>query len=205
MRNFANYNFEAFDFSNNNIRKLNGFPMMLSIKSLYLANNKISSIDKQSLANLPNLECLILTNNLIRELSHLELLSFCKNLKILSIMNNPVTSKSLYRSYLIYKLPSLVYLDFKKIKQTERDYAKGVFESQKFKNIIEKISNVSSGSTSQLIVSDPTSGDPIINDNSKVKLSRDEIMDIKKRINSARSFEDIAKLNEMLKRKKLEG
>ena len=77
----------------------------------------------QQFANsLPELESLILTNNLIKDLSALKPLQYCKKLKRLSLMDNPVQKKEHYRLYVIHLIPSLCYLDFKKVKKQVRSH-----------------------------------------------------------------------------------
>ena len=83
--------------------------------------------------NLPNLNTLILTNNNIQELADLEQLSGMQNLEMISLLHNPVVSKPNYRLFVIHKFSNLRVLDFKKVKQKERDSAKELFKSKKGK------------------------------------------------------------------------
>lgn len=54
-------------------------------------------------------------------------------------MYNPITAKQHYRPYVIYKLPQLKLLDFRKIKMKEREEAKTLFKSKKGKEIRKEI------------------------------------------------------------------
>ena len=65
---------------------------------------------------IPNLETLVLTNNMISELSDVDCLTGFEKLTTLSLLFNPVSTKEHYRLYTIYKLPSLRLLDFRKVK-----------------------------------------------------------------------------------------
>ena len=65
---------------------------------------------------LPSLETLILTNNTIGNLGDLDALSTVKTLRFLSVLKNPVALKKHYRLYIIYRIPQLRILDFKRIK-----------------------------------------------------------------------------------------
>jgi hypothetical protein len=65
---------------------------------------------------LPNLETLVLTNNMVGELVEIDNLQNLANLRVLSLLFNPVSTKEHYRAYTIYKLPQLKLLDFRKIK-----------------------------------------------------------------------------------------
>lgn len=89
---------------------------------------------------IPNLESLILTGNQLEELSDIDALVTLENLTALSLLHNPITAKAHYRLYVIYKLPQLRLLDFRKIKMKERDEAKALFKSKKGKEIQKEIS-----------------------------------------------------------------
>lgn len=69
----------------------------------------------------------------------LEPLSTLPNLQCLSLLHNPVTAKQHYRLYLIYKLPHLRLLDFRKVKTKEREEAKQLFKSKKGKELQKEI------------------------------------------------------------------
>lgn len=118
--------FDCFDLSDNNIRKLENFPLLPRLKCLLLNNNRIFKISPNLNQSIPNLERLVLTNNLIQELSDLDPLTSLKNLKILSLCNNPVTSREDYRYHVINKLPNLKLLDFCKVTKREREKARAI-------------------------------------------------------------------------------
>lgn len=88
---------------------------------------------------IPNLESLILTGNHLEELADIESLATLEKLTALSLLHNPITSKQHYRLYLIYKLPQLRLLDFRKISMKEREEAKVLFKSKKGKEIRKEI------------------------------------------------------------------
>lgn len=90
--------------------------------------------------NIPNLESLVLTGNHIEELADLDPLVTLEKLSVLSLLHNPVTAKPHYRLYLVYKLPQLRLLDFRKIKMKEREEAKTLFKGKKGKEIQKEIS-----------------------------------------------------------------
>lgn len=121
--------FDCFDLSDNCIRKLENFPLLPRLKCLLLNNNRIFKIAKNLEQSIPNLERLILTNNNIQELSDIDPLTNLKNLKVVSLLNNPVTSKEHYRLYVIHKLPSVKLLDYNKVKRSEREQATSMFDT----------------------------------------------------------------------------
>ena len=88
---------------------------------------------------LPNLRSMILTNNNIQELSDIEKLSSVTSLDFISLLHNPVVSKQNYRAFVIHKFPNLRVLDFKKVKQKEREEAKAIFKSKKGKEQLKEI------------------------------------------------------------------
>lgn len=112
--------FDCIDLSENSIRKLENFPLLPRLKCLLLNNNRIFKIAPNLEEIIPNLERLILTNNYIQELGDIDTLSTLKNLKVLSLLNNPITTKPHYKYYVIHKLPNLRLLDFNKIKKSDR-------------------------------------------------------------------------------------
>ncbi|XP_061819730.2 U2 small nuclear ribonucleoprotein A' isoform X1 [Nerophis lumbriciformis] len=108
--------FDTVDFSDNEVRKLDGFPLLKRLKTLLMNNNRICRIGENLEQCLPNLRELILTNNSIQELGDLEPLTTVKTLSLLSLLRNPVTNKKHYRLYVINKMPQIRVLDFQKVK-----------------------------------------------------------------------------------------
>eukprot|EP00761_Pharyngomonas_kirbyi_P009434 gb/GECH01009450.1/.p1 GENE.gb/GECH01009450.1/~~gb/GECH01009450.1/.p1 ORF type:complete len:250 (+),score=70.63 gb/GECH01009450.1/:1-750(+) len=119
--------FDVIDLSDNEIRKIGNFPLMRRLSCLLLNNNRVSKFAKHLGESLPNLRHLILTNNYIRELNDIDPLANLPQLETLSLMDNMVSRKENYRFYTIAKLPKLRVLDFKKIKQQERQMAESMF------------------------------------------------------------------------------
>lgn len=105
------------DFSDNDIIKLDGFPLLPRLNSILLNNNKVSVITSGLGAKIANLETLMLTNNKIANLGDLDPLCELKKLTSLSLLKNPVIRHPQYRLYLIHKIPSLKWLDFQKVKR----------------------------------------------------------------------------------------
>ncbi|XP_077301366.1 small nuclear ribonucleoprotein polypeptide A'-like U2A [Arctopsyche grandis] len=131
--------FDCIDLSENDIRKLDGFPLLKRLKCLLLNNNRIVRISENLEQYIPSIESLILTGNQMQELGDLDPLTTLTNLKTLSLLQNPVTYKTHYRQYVAYKFPELRLLDFKKIKQKEREEANALFKSKKGKELQKEI------------------------------------------------------------------
>ena len=73
--------FDTIDFTDNDVRRLDGFPQLTKLKNLHFNNNKIQFIASNLDAFLPNLETLILINNNIEELVEIDNLSSLKSLR----------------------------------------------------------------------------------------------------------------------------
>lgn len=117
--------FDTIDFSDNDLRKLDGFPYLPRLKCLLLNNNRIvyefvclsqsvtylltklyflnRRISENLIEYLPNIENIILTGNNIQELGDLEPLTRFTKLESLCLLMNPVSTKPNYREYLSYK------------------------------------------------------------------------------------------------------
>ncbi|EFJ49551.1 hypothetical protein VOLCADRAFT_104320 [Volvox carteri f. nagariensis] len=122
--------FDSIDLSDNAIVRLDGFPKLLRLKQLLMNNNRVARIARGLEEFIPNLDTLILTNNRINNLQDIDPLATLLKLEHLSLHGNPVMTKANYRLYVISKLPRLKVLDFKKVKQKERDAAKAMFSSE---------------------------------------------------------------------------
>ncbi|KAG1936289.1 U2 small nuclear ribonucleoprotein A' [Pimephales promelas] len=123
--------FDTVDLSDNEIRKLDGFPLLKRLKTLLMNNNRICRIGENLEQALPNLKELILTSNNIQELGDLDPLATVKSLTLLSLLRNPVTNKKHYRLYVINKIPQLRVLDFQKVKLKERQEAEKMFKGKR--------------------------------------------------------------------------
>lgn len=122
--------FDTIDFSDNEVRKLDGFPLLKRLKTLLMNNNRICRIGENLEQSLPSLTELILTSNNIQELGDLDPLASVKTLTLLSLLRNPVTNKKHYRLYVINKIPQIRVLDFQKVKLKERQEAEKMFKGK---------------------------------------------------------------------------
>jgi len=119
--------FDTLDLSDNEIQKLENFPLLRRLRTVFLHNNHISTVASKLGESLPKLETLLLTNNKIENLPDLEPLGELRSLKLLSLVNNPVTKIKNYRLYVIHLLPQLRLLDYAKIKASEKRQARAMF------------------------------------------------------------------------------
>lgn len=122
--------FGCIDFTDNNILSIPNLPKLHKLKSLILTNNKISIIEKDFAKYCPYLENLILTNNQVSKIEEINNISTCKSLVRLSLLDNMVCQIKYYRLYTIFHIPSLRFLDFQKVKLSERLEAKKIFEGK---------------------------------------------------------------------------
>ncbi|KAG7299381.1 U2 small nuclear ribonucleoprotein A' [Plutella xylostella] len=187
--------FDTIDFSDNDVRKLDGFPLLKRLKCLLLNNNRIVRIGENLEQYLPNLESLILTNNHLQELGDLDPLATLPKLTSLSLLHNPVANKQHYRAYVAFKLPELRLLDFRKIKQKERDEANTLFKSKKGKEMQKEIQK-----KAKTFVPGGNMPDPKV-----TNLTPQEIHKIREAIKNASSLQEVEKLTRMLQSGQIPG
>lgn len=111
---------DCIDFSCNEISRLENFPVMRRVGTLLLGNNQISRISSTLQAALPTLHTAVLTNNRIASFAEVDALATVSSLRRLSLMGNPVARRPQFRSYVIFRMPHLVELDFEKVRKRER-------------------------------------------------------------------------------------
>lgn len=126
--------FEVIDLTDNHLTDFGGFPVLNRLRVLLAAGNIIISINDNSLADkLPHLNSLSLINNRISKFSDVKALSDFKELKNLALLGNSIRDLDNYRYFMIWLIPSLKVLDFKKVKQKEVEEAKNLFGPHKSK------------------------------------------------------------------------
>ncbi|ORX89584.1 U2 small nuclear ribonucleo protein A [Basidiobolus meristosporus CBS 931.73] len=195
---------DTIDLTDNSIQYLGNFPLLRRLHTLLLSNNRISRIETTLSKYLPNLRTLVLTNNSISELGDLEGLSGLSKLTYLSLIDNPVTKKNYYRSWLIWKIPTLRVIDFKRVKDAERQEAQKLFQS--------KNGEVTSLAKSILETTSKTfePGEELSGSGSKpsipaLGLSTEEQAKIKEAIKHASTLDEIAYLEKQLRSGQMPG
>ncbi|KAI0161805.1 L domain-like protein [Hypoxylon sp. FL1284] len=120
---------DAIDFVDNDIQILGNFPLSPRVQSLLLQRNRISTIQPSLANSIPNLTTLQLESNNLSELADLDPLGSFPRLTHLVLRDNPVTKKEHYRHWILWRCPSVRFLDFEKVKDAERKQAAELFGS----------------------------------------------------------------------------
>ncbi|KAI0786097.1 L domain-like protein [Abortiporus biennis] len=192
---------DAIDFTDNSIIVLGNIPLLRRLRTLLLANNRVSSISTSLHLSVPNLTTLVLTNNNIAELGDLEPLKDVKGLKYLSLMGNPVQEKKWYREWLAWRIPGLRVLDFQRIRDKERQTAKSLFLTAD--NLPTQLATTLSTTVSQHHGQQPVATDepkPAATPGKAGRLmSKEEADKVKEAIARATSVEEIRRLERQLK------
>ena len=193
--------YDAIDLSDNDIRRLENFPLMRRLRSLFIANNRVSRIVANLEECLPHLETLILTHNSLTNLQDVDPLATLSSLRYVSFMDNPICRMPNYRFYVIYRLPFLRILDFKKVKAHERDEAKRIFEGTTGKRLIDAIQNKPSDDSTNLeeIDGETVEDETKLHKRAKLGLSESEISRIQEAIRNAKSLDEVTRLERILK------
>lgn len=144
---------DALDLTDNDITHLGNFPLSPRLTTLLLARNRISTIAPNIADSLPNLANVALLANNISELADLtEGLRKCNGLTHLICLENPVRKKEVslairnayhsfaltiwadrgiiaqnYRAWVIWRIPSVRFFDYQKVKDVERQAAGKLF------------------------------------------------------------------------------
>ncbi|CAK8689175.1 U2 small nuclear ribonucleoprotein A'-like [Clavelina lepadiformis] len=183
--------FDTVDFSDNDIRKLDGFPLLPRIKALHFNNNRICRIGEDVHTFIPNLHELYLTNCEIRELSDLDSLTHFKKLEFLSLLRNPVTHRQHYRLYVIHQIPQVRVLDFRRVRLKERQESKKLFGSKQGKKLMTEIGK----KQKTFVPGAPITSNGVEHTDGPSKADREAI---KEAILKATSLEEVERLKQML-------
>ncbi|KAJ0115339.1 u2 small nuclear ribonucleoprotein a [Diaporthe amygdali] len=192
---------DAIDFTDNDIQILGNFPLSPRIQTLLLARNRVSTIQPNLPNAIPNLRNLVLASNQVAELSDLDVLGKFTRLTQLVLADNPVTKKEHYRYWVVWRCPTVRFLDYQKVKQAERDKATELFGTaeepselaSKIKGIKSQTFNVSAANGEATAVSKMK----------RLKLTDKEKQRLQERIKKASSLEEIIRLEKELEEGRL--
>ncbi|KAL2221917.1 U2 small nuclear ribonucleoprotein A [Thermoascus aurantiacus ATCC 26904] len=198
---------DAIDFTDNDITSLSNFPFFPRLRTLMLARNRINHIHPNLASSLPNLTCLVLTSNNMAELADLDPLGKLPKLTHLVLLDNPVTRKEHYRYYVIWRIPSVRFLDYQKVKDAERAKAKELFGTHEEPSALaSKIMGIRSR-TFDIPSTGPAAGEgraagekPI-----RVKLTEKERKRVEKMIREAKSLQEITRIEKELNEGRIPG
>ena len=188
--------FDCIDFSDNEIRKLSNFPQMKRLTTILANNNYISRIGALG-ETLAEVTALILTNNRVSSLSEIDHIATLAKLEHLSLIDNPVVLKANFRQYVIYRIPSLKSLDYKKVQLAERQAATKYFKSVLGKALLSDIAGEGAGEEPSVASSGPVR--PPEPSKPPVVLTEDEKRRVREAIESATSKEEIDLIEKRLK------
>lgn len=188
---------DAIDFTDNDIQMLGNFPLSPRLRTLLLARNRISSIQPSLANSIPNLTTLVLASNNFAELADLDVLSTFHQLTFLVLLENPVTRKENYRYWVLFRCPAVRFLDYKKVKDAEREKAKELFGTastpsalaSKIMGVKSKVFDVPSANGTS-----SSSGSK----NYRVKLTDKERKKVEEMIRNAKSLQEIIRLEKEL-------
>ncbi|GMH33137.1 hypothetical protein BSKO_00971 [Bryopsis sp. KO-2023] len=133
----------------NEITKIDGLNGLVNLKELVLDGNRIKYIDPGSFCGLSQLQELRMEENGLRSLANLHPLAALRSLQIgmnrvtdvanldklssvtslveISMANNPVCRKQVYRAVVLAKCPTLVSVDNQPVTLEEREYVSSLF------------------------------------------------------------------------------
>ncbi|KAF4946919.1 hypothetical protein FGADI_10832 [Fusarium gaditjirri] len=185
---------DAIDFTDNDIQVLGNFPLSPRITTLLLARNRVSSIQPSLAKAIPNLANLVLSANNLAELADLDTLASFPRLTHLVLSDNPVSKKENYRYWVLWKCPSVRFLDFEKVKESEREKARELFGTEEEPTALA--SKIQGIKTTTFTTS--TDGSDAPSKLSRIKLTDAEKKRLQERIKKATSLQEIIALEKEL-------
>ncbi|CBZ53227.1 putative U2 small nuclear ribonucleoprotein [Neospora caninum Liverpool] len=155
--------FECIDLTDNELLKLENFPPLPRLKTL------------------------------LDVLSDLLPLFQAKNLERLSLMDNGVRERAYYRLFVIFNLPKLRFLDYKRVTQQEREQARNTFKGEKGAKLAHEIAPPRKAHAALGV------GSVGAEEKKATDTSADQIERIKLAIAKATTMEEITRLESALK------
>lgn len=187
---------DAIDFTDNDITSVTNFPLSPRLSTLLLARNRITNIQPNLFQSIPNLTTLVLSNNNVAELVDLDPLRRFTRLTHVSLIENPVARKENYRLFLIWRIPSLRFLDFQKIKAVDRAQAAELFGTEaEPTELASKVLGVKSRTFDAGVA---TNGRAAEKKTMRVKLTDSEKKRVQSLVASAKSMQEISRIEREL-------
>uniref|UniRef100_A0A8C5TFW8 Dynein regulatory complex subunit 3 n=1 Tax=Malurus cyaneus samueli TaxID=2593467 RepID=A0A8C5TFW8_9PASS len=106
------------DLSFNNIEVIEGLDTLVKLQDLSLYSNRVSKIENMD--TLQELQIFSIGKNNLTILEDVIYLRKLKNLRTLNLSGNPFCNHEDYTLFVVAHLPSLVYLDFKLVRESTR-------------------------------------------------------------------------------------
>lgn len=218
---------DAIDLTDNDLSSLGNFPFFPRLHTLLLARNRINHIQSTIGQSIPSLQTLVLTANNISELADIDPLKNLTHLTHFILLENPITRKEVcecnseyvarsyssiclilnhqhYRYWVIWRIPSVRFLDYQKVKDAEREKAKELFgTAEEPTALASKIIGTKSRTfdTSISAATDRASNDKAI----RVKLTDAERKRVEEMIRNAKSLQEITRLEKELNEGRIPG
>ncbi|KAI9803342.1 MAG: Serine/threonine-protein kinase [Piccolia ochrophora] len=206
---------DAIDLTDNDITSLSNFPLSPRLHTLLLARNRVSNIQPSLASSIPHLTTLVLTANNVGELADLDPLSALPKLTHLVLMENPVARKEHYRHYLIWRLPTVRFLDYQRVRDAEREKGASLFgTATEPTSLATKISATRSrpsttSTTAAGLSTTPGSsglnGDAAPGKQYRVQLTPKEKKRVEEMIRNAKSLQEITRLERELNEGRVPG
>lgn len=199
----ASADIECVDLTDNHIQMLGNFPQRPRTTTLLLARNRVAQIQPGIARTMPALSSISLAENNFRELADLDPLGGFSKLVNLNLIGNPVTSKENYRYYVIFRIPSLRFFDFQRIRDTERTKAKELFGTPDDpSDLAQKV--MRQRGTAILDASAVDTAD-VTGGVARVMLTDDERKNVHVMIKEAKTLDEISRLEKLLTEGRVPG
>ncbi|RCK56193.1 U2 small nuclear ribonucleoprotein A' [Candida viswanathii] len=191
----TNDKFQVIDLSNNDLIKLSNIPPNFNkLEDLLLSNNNILYIDDDAFPLQNQIKSITLYNNNIYKFQANFKDKFPK-LETLVLIGNPITELENYRLFIIWLIPSLKVLDFKKVKQSERQQGEELFGQDH--TVFNKEASKLLSKTGDASVQNGKVDKQV--NNVVKKLTEEEKQELLKKLEVASSIEEIEKIESALK------
>jgi U2 small nuclear ribonucleoprotein A' len=148
----------------------------------------------------------VLTANRLAHLADLDPLRGLPRLTHLVLLDNPVARKAHYRSWVVWRCPSVRFLDFEKVRDEERTKARQLFSSgdglTDLAREILRVKSAAAAAAGDVDMADADDGEGRANGavGGRVKLKPEERKRVEALIRNAKSLAEIERLESELSR-----